>query len=210
MLHRALRFPWQVTNTGGTALEVTYVIIFWCYCNKDTRATFLRQLAATALLCGAGIVVALAVHHCPKDETCNKPFHHGTPQNVSANILGVVANVGNICLYGAPLAIMREVMRTESVKFMPFLLTLTVFSSSIMWLSYGLYVGDLFITIPNASGVLFGTAQLVFYFYWWRRERGRAADDEAKAGLLGNDGADEEAGSDAYGALAANNVVAGF
>ena len=103
-------------------------------------------------------------------------------------------------------AVMKEVIRTQSVKYMPFLLTLTVFCSSVMWLCYGLYVGDVFITVPNASGVLFGTAQLILYVYYWRVERRRDADEEE--GLLGGDGgkADDGSDGDAYGALAANTA----
>ena len=136
-----------VTNVGGA------VICFAIYV-KDAalKRRFLLQLSATALLCAAGIAVAIAVRHCPDHAHCDKPFHAGEPQNHAANVLGIVANVGNIFMYGAPLAIMREVVRTKSVRFMPFLLTLTVFLSSVAWLGYGTYVGDVFISIPNACG----------------------------------------------------------
>ena len=80
-----------VTNTGGTVLEVIYVVLFTVYCNAEAKRTFYRQLVATVALCAVGIVIALAVDHCPKGEVCDKPFHVGTPQNVAANVLGVVA-----------------------------------------------------------------------------------------------------------------------
>jgi solute carrier family 50 protein (sugar transporter) len=45
-------------------------------------------------------------------------------------------------MYGAPLSVMMEVIRTKSVEFMPLPLIAMSFLNSAVWTLYGLYVQD--------------------------------------------------------------------
>ncbi|GFP92930.1 bidirectional sugar transporter sweet1 [Phtheirospermum japonicum] len=66
-------------------------------------------------------------------------------------------------MYASPLAVMRVVIKTKSVEYMPFLLSLFVFLSATCWLVYGLIGKDIFILVPNALGSVFGAMQLTLY-----------------------------------------------
>ncbi|ONK64179.1 uncharacterized protein A4U43_C07F22930, partial [Asparagus officinalis] len=59
----------------------------------------------------------------------------------------------------------RLVIRTESVEFMPFYLTLSTFLMSISFFSYGVLLDDLFIYIPNGAGLILGVIQFLYSYY---------------------------------------------
>jgi len=90
-------------------------------------------------------------------------------EDFSVFLLGIFANIFNLLMYGAPLGVMRRVIETKSVEYMPFLVSFFTLLCSTSWLMYGGYIGDLWITIPNASGFLLGIAQLVLYGIYYQK-----------------------------------------
>ncbi|KAJ4825509.1 hypothetical protein Tsubulata_050117 [Turnera subulata] len=58
----------------------------------------------------------------------------------------------------------KQVIRTKSVEFMPFYLSLFSFLASALWMAYGLLSHDLFLAAPNLVGTPLGILQLVLYF----------------------------------------------
>jgi len=89
-------------------------------------------------------------------------------EDFSVFVLGIFANIFNLLMYGAPLGIMRRVIETKSVEYMPFLVSFFTLVCSSSWLMYGGYIGDLWITIPNASGFFLGIAQLTLYAIYYK------------------------------------------
>ncbi|KAI3442666.1 Peroxidase [Psidium guajava] len=65
--------------------------------------------------------------------------------------------------YASPLSVMRMVIKTKSVEFMPFFLSLFTFLSGVSWLAYGLLSGDPFVMVSNGFGTGLGIAQLILY-----------------------------------------------
>nr|CAB3460579.1 unnamed protein product [Digitaria exilis] len=70
-------------------------------------------------------------------------------------------------MYAAPLTVMKRVITTKSVEYMPFTLSFVSFLNGICWTTYALIRFDIFITIPKAMGTLLCTLQLVLYFCYY-------------------------------------------
>ncbi|KAF2296615.1 hypothetical protein GH714_000594 [Hevea brasiliensis] len=79
---------------------------------------------------------------------------------------GLAATIFSIIMYGSPLSIMRLVIKTKSVEFMPFFLSLFVFLCGTSWFIYGLLGHDPFIAVPNGFGCGLGAIQLILYFIY--------------------------------------------
>jgi len=160
-----------VCNLSGAALAMIYVILYAIYlpsANDDksgdnhvqattlattTRRRYLLQFIITIAAMGTiGGIVNLSIFD----------FNVGD-EKFSAFIFGLLADIFNFLMYASPLSVMGQVVATKSVKYMPFFLSFFALLTSATWVVYGIYIGDIWITIPNASGVILGTTQLILY-----------------------------------------------
>ncbi|KAI5394285.1 hypothetical protein KIW84_061105 [Lathyrus oleraceus] len=64
----------------------------------------------------------------------------------------------------------KKVIQTKSVEFMPLPLSLCSFLASLLWLTYGLLIRDIFVAGPNVIGTPLGILQLVLHCKYWKRE----------------------------------------
>ncbi|KAH0760371.1 hypothetical protein KY290_016444 [Solanum tuberosum] len=71
-------------------------------------------------------------------------------------------------MFASPLFIINLVIRTRSVEYMPFYLSLATFLMSLSFFAYGMFKQDPFIYVPNGIGGVLGIIQLVLY---WRYSR---------------------------------------
>ncbi|KAL1207994.1 Bidirectional sugar transporter SWEET1 [Cardamine amara subsp. amara] len=92
----------------------------------------------------------------------------------------IFATVFSIIMYGSPLSIMRLVIKTKSVEFMPFFLSLFVFLCGTSWFIYGLIGRDPFVAIPNGFGCALGTLQLILYFIYCGNKGEKKSGDAEK------------------------------
>ncbi|XP_022922940.1 bidirectional sugar transporter SWEET1-like [Cucurbita moschata] len=151
-----------VTSINGTGalIEIVYVLIFIFYVSKKEKA---KMGALFAIAIGAFVSVALVSVFAL----------HGKNRKV---FCGLVALVFSIIMYGSPLSIMRTVIKTKSIEFMPFFLSLFVFLCGTCWFIYGLLGHDPFLAVPNGFGCGLGALQLILYMIY----RGRQPRPEKK------------------------------
>ncbi|WJX34061.1 Bidirectional sugar transporter sweet1 [Trifolium repens] len=140
----------STVNGAGAAIEIIYVLIFIIFAPKKEKLKIFGLF--TAVLSVFSIVVFVSLFAL-----------HGTPRKV---FCGFAASIFSVIMYGSPLSIMRLVIKTKSVEFMPFFLSLFVFLCGTSWFIFGLLGRDPFIAVPNGLGSVLGAMQLILYFIY--------------------------------------------
>ncbi|XP_057420279.1 bidirectional sugar transporter SWEET4-like [Lotus japonicus] len=154
-------------NSSGCAIEIIYVTLFLIYSDHNKRLKVVLWLMAELIFIAAFATVTLTTVH--------------THEKRSA-IVGTTCIIFNIMMYASPLAVMKLVIMTKSVKYMPLFISLASFGNGVAWTTYALIRFDLFIMVPNALGTLFSVAQLILYATFYKStKRQLAARKAAKA-----------------------------
>ncbi|CAL0305190.1 unnamed protein product [Lupinus luteus] len=135
-------------NAFGCMIETIYLAIFITYCPKKIRMSTLRMIILVNI--GGCCAIVLLIHLLAKGDGRVK-------------ILGWICVVFSTSVFAAPLSIIRVVIRTKSVEFLPFPLSLLLTISAVMWLLYGVTLKDIYVTLPNIVGLTFGTIQMILY-----------------------------------------------
>ncbi|KAI9113334.1 hypothetical protein K1719_015859 [Acacia pycnantha] len=150
-------------NGTGAVIETIYVLIFVIFAPKRERTKILGLLALILTVFAAVALISLFAMH-------------GNARKV---FCGLAASIFSIIMYGSPLSVMRLVIRTKSVEFMPFFLSLFVFLCGTSWFIYGLLGRDPFITVPNGVGSALGATQLILYVIY--RDSKSSSNKDTKA-----------------------------
>ncbi|XP_009588446.1 bidirectional sugar transporter SWEET4-like isoform X1 [Nicotiana tabacum] len=155
------------TNGTGFAIEGVYLTLFLLYSDRKKRTKiFLIIVGEIIFLASLAILVLTLVQTHAKRSA----------------IVGSICIAGNILMYASPLAIMKLVITTKSVEFMPFFLSLFSFLNGVSWTTYALIPLDAFVLAPNSMGIALGLAQLLLYAMYYkstkRQNAGRKAEEE--------------------------------
>ncbi|KAK4276676.1 hypothetical protein QN277_014799 [Acacia crassicarpa] len=151
-------------NGTGAVIETIYVLIFVIFAPKRERTKILGLLALILTVFASVALISLFAMH-------------GNARKV---FCGLAASIFSIIMYGSPLSIMRLVIRTKSVEFMPFFLSLFVFLCGTSWFIYGLLGHDPFIAVPNGVGSALGATQLILYVIY-RDSKSSSNNKDTKA-----------------------------
>ncbi|XP_039065218.1 LOW QUALITY PROTEIN: bidirectional sugar transporter SWEET3-like [Hibiscus syriacus] len=148
-------FPVVTINGLGIVLELSFVFIYLLF--APTKAKVKAGVIATVviILCSTTAIISAYVF---RDHRRRKLF------------VGTVGLVASVAMYAAPLVVVKQVIVTKSVEFMPFYLSFFSFLASVLWLAYGLLSHDLILASPNLVGLPLGVLQLGLYFKY--RESG--------------------------------------
>nr|GMD55996.1 bidirectional sugar transporter SWEET1-like [Ipomoea batatas] len=131
----------------GTIIELAYVVIFLVFAPKNEK----RKMGALLILVvGIFVVVALL----------SVFVFHGRIRQL---FCGFASLIFTAIMFFSPLSVIRVVMKTKSVEFMPFLLTFSMFLCGTAWLIFGLLEKDPFVYVPNGTGCGVGVLQLILY-----------------------------------------------
>ncbi|XP_004498378.1 bidirectional sugar transporter SWEET1 [Cicer arietinum] len=140
----------SIINGTGAIIETIYVFTFIFYAPKKEKVKISGLFAFVITVFSAVVLISLFALH-------------GNSRKV---FCGFAAAIFSIIMYGSPLSIMRLVIKTKSVEFMPFFLSLFVFLCGTSWFIFGLLGHDPFIAVPNGVGSALGTVQLILYLIY--------------------------------------------
>ncbi|KAM0938100.1 putative SWEET sugar transporter [Dioscorea sansibarensis] len=153
-------------NGFGFVVEALYIIMFFIYGKRKIKLKILGILLAEILFMTIVIItVMLAAHN----------------HDIRTKIVGSLCVIFGTLMYASPLSIMRLVIRTKSVKYMPFYLSLAGCLNGIDWAIYGFIHFDIFVVLPNGIGALLALIQLILYCCYYKST---PQDDEEPKGEL--------------------------
>uniref|UniRef100_A0A6V7QTU7 Bidirectional sugar transporter SWEET n=1 Tax=Ananas comosus var. bracteatus TaxID=296719 RepID=A0A6V7QTU7_ANACO len=140
-------------NGLGVLIELCYVLLFLLFSDGRKRLRVFLILAAEVAFVVAVVLLVLTLAHTHDRRTL---------------VVGIICVFFGTMMYAAPLTIMKLVIQTKSVEFLPLYLAVAFFLNSACWTTYALIRFDLFITIPNGLGLLFAVAQLVLHCVYYK------------------------------------------
>ncbi|KAL6318566.1 hypothetical protein AAG906_000644 [Vitis piasezkii] len=140
-------------NGGGLVIELIYVTIFFVYADSLKRKKIALWLLFEVIFMAIIAAITMLLFHGTKNRSL---------------FVGLLCVVFNVIMYASPLTVMRQVIRTKSVKYMPFTLSLANFANGIVWSIYALIKFDPYILIPNGLGSLSGAVQLILYATYYK------------------------------------------
>ncbi|KAK9093924.1 hypothetical protein Scep_025393 [Stephania cephalantha] len=143
-------------NGTGLVIELIYVILFIVYSDGKKRLRVLGVLVGEVVFVGVVALLVLTLVHTHERRSL---------------VVGALCVFFGTIMYVAPLVVMKLVITTRSVEYMPFSLSFASFINGLCWTCYALIRFDLFITIPNSLGSLFGLAQLILYATFYKSTR---------------------------------------
>ncbi|KAF3436392.1 hypothetical protein FNV43_RR23484 [Rhamnella rubrinervis] len=138
-------------NSIGCAIEAIYLTMYMIYAPPNARIYTAKLLAL--FNAGAYGLILLSTF-----------FISNSPKRLK--VVGWICAVFSVSVFAAPLAIMRQVVKTKSVEYMPFSLSFCLTLCAVMWFFYGLLIKDMFVATPNTLGFTFGIAQMILYIIY--------------------------------------------
>ncbi|KAK4362364.1 hypothetical protein RND71_017605 [Anisodus tanguticus] len=150
-------------NGIGLVIELIYVTIFFTFADWPKRRRIVIVLIVEVILFAIIIFITLTFLHDTKTRSM---------------LVGILAVIMNILMYASPLTVMRRVIKTKSVKYMPFFLSLANFANGGVWFAYAFLKFDPYILIPNGLGMISGILQLILYATYYKTTNW---DDDGKS-----------------------------
>jgi len=143
------------TNVVGASLNIAWICVFMVY--TENRKNLIAKVSAVVVVVGAVLAVQLVM---------------GPKTDSASSVVGDVADIFNIGMYGAPLASLGTVVATRSVETLPIIMVLMTLVASMAWGIYAKWIGDYHMGIPNDIGVLLAIVQVIV----WLKYRNASSD----------------------------------
>ncbi|KAG6592668.1 MtN3-like protein [Phytophthora cinnamomi] len=77
--------------------------------------------------------------------------------------LGVFSDIVSLVLYASPLETMKKVIQTKDATTLPIIISVIFLTNTTVWTVFAIADDDMFVTVPNAIGMLVCIAQVVLY-----------------------------------------------
>ncbi|KAM4108233.1 hypothetical protein ACB094_03G029900 [Castanea mollissima] len=140
-------------NMFGGVVEIIFLTIFLLLAppGMKTRTAILVAILDVGFPAAAILLTQFLLH-----------------EEVRIDVAGLLCVIFSMIAYASPLSAMKTVVTTKSVEYMPFLLSFIFFVNGGVWTIYALLTKDWFVGLPNGTGFLLGTAQLILYAIYWK------------------------------------------
>lgn len=135
----------------GVLFETAFISIYIWFAPREKKKLVLLMVSLVLIIFGMTVFFSSFSIHTHR---MRKMF------------VGSIGLVTSISMYSSPLIAVKQVVRTKSVEFMPFYLSLFTLLTGLNWMAYGLLGRDPFVTAPNAIGCFMGILQLIVYFIY--------------------------------------------
>ncbi|KAJ9140342.1 hypothetical protein P3X46_031001 [Hevea brasiliensis] len=149
-------------NAVGLLIELIYVCIFFIFSPNHKRRRIAIALTVEVIFVAVVILISIVALSTPKKR---------------AMFVGILCIILNIIMYVSPLTVMRMVIKTKSVKYMPFFLSLASLCNGIIWVVYALLKFDLNVVLPNGLGAISGLIQIILYAKYRKTTQWNDDDD---------------------------------
>ncbi|KAK9698440.1 hypothetical protein RND81_08G104600 [Saponaria officinalis] len=149
----------------GFFIELIYLSLFLFYSqsNRQRLTVFLVMLAEIVFV-GVALTLVLSFAHTSKRR---------------ALVIGLLGDVSGVIMYAAPLSVMRQVIRTKSVEYMPLAISVTSMANALVWTLYAIHPWDPYVAMPNGTGCILGMAQLILYATYYNSTKQQMASKKA-------------------------------
>ncbi|XP_022759712.1 bidirectional sugar transporter SWEET9-like [Durio zibethinus] len=138
-------------NSIGCSVESIYLFFYMIYATKSARI-YTTKLLIFFNIGALGLIILVTFI-----------FSKGSSR---VSIVGWICAVFSVCVFAAPLSIIRSVIRTKSVEYMPFSLSFFLTLCAVTWFLYGFSLRDYYIATPNILGFSFGITQMILYLLY--------------------------------------------
>ncbi|KAG2620714.1 hypothetical protein PVAP13_3NG205000 [Panicum virgatum] len=121
-------------NAAGIVIESIYIVMYFVYADKKAKwFTAKIMLGLNVGFFGAILLFTLLLFK-------------GEKRIVT---LGWICVAFSVSVFVAPLSIIKRVIQTRSVEYMPFSLSLSLTLSAVVWFLYGLLIKDKYVAIKQ-------------------------------------------------------------
>lgn len=156
----------------GCLIELTYLLLFIIYSDTKRKKVILI-LTTLAEILAVGIILSLVL-----------TLAHTT--KLRSQIIGVFGDISGVVMYASPLSVMKQVITTKSVEFMPLAVSVASLANALVWTLYAIHPFDLYVAVPNGLGCFLGLAQLILYATYYKSTKDQlAARTAAEKGEVG-------------------------
>jgi solute carrier family 50 protein (sugar transporter) len=134
--------------------ECCAVVFLAIYCYFLTDKCYVIRVLAVVL----SIIAIVTIYAVLGTLGCT-----GQSRSSVNTVMGVIAVCGGICLYGAPMEKLLQVLKHKSAVFINVHMVIAGLVSNLLWLTYGILITNFFIMSLNALFVLVNVFTLCLY-----------------------------------------------
>jgi solute carrier family 50 protein (sugar transporter) len=172
-------YPMFVVNGIGSLLGAAYVAIFCRHASslRGTVITLVSMFLATAFVMSTYVLAGSATvgtdagggggieAHPHQIDGPSMTHNIVAPSDALrlANRVGLFGVVVGTCMFAAPFATVRQVLKTKSADSLPFPIIFVNLLNGILWTLYGLQLHDAYVIGPNVLGFICAALQLALH-----------------------------------------------